>query len=144
MRSERRNSCAAANRSSAATAGTEQSRVRTRAEGERRFLTSPIASICLTGALFALILSTQSYFDKLFADFGLERPAVTVLISSPFLLWLTGLAFGLTIFSQGVLAGRSERAVYSAAAVVAAVLLGILYFVGMSVPLIRLIVLLST
>lgn len=104
-------------------------------EGGSIFLT--VAALCLTGALFVGVVSTQGRFNRIFAEFKTTMPWLTDLVRSPSFAWLAGGLFAVTIAVEFACKRGKWKAVFSIIAVVVALLMAALYMVGMLSPLLR-------
>jgi hypothetical protein len=98
-----------------------------------------VVSLLLTGALFVWIISTQSRFNRIFADFGTKTPMLTDMVRSTPFVWLAGALFGLTCIKELFLKSRTVKATWNVLAILAALFLGALYQVGMFQALTKLI-----
>ncbi len=101
-----------------------------------RSVARTVTSLLITGALFAGVLSTQGRFDKIFSEFGVTLPFVTNVVRSACFAWLVGTLFSLTIIKELLLKSTTKKAVYNTIAIYAALLLAVVYVVGMFRPLI--------
>jgi hypothetical protein len=98
-----------------------------------------VASLFLTGALLVVVSCTRGSFNRIFTDFNTKMPAITNVVRSPSFVAMVVVLFGITIISSVVPRNRVMHAIWNKIAVVAVVILGSLYVLGMFYPLVRLV-----
>jgi hypothetical protein len=96
-------------------------------------------SLLLTGGLLAAVLRTQAGFSKIFADFAMKLPTLTLLVSSPGFTWLVGVLFVTTVLKELLLRNVTARTIWNACAILAVQVLAALYVIGIFGPLIVLV-----
>lgn len=97
------------------------------------------AALLLTGGLAASVAKTQTSFSKIFRDFGVELPALTVLVQSPWFLGVLTVLFATTALKELLVKDAPTKAIWNGLAILSALVLGGLYLVGVFGPLICLI-----
>jgi hypothetical protein len=96
-------------------------------------------SILITGALLGWVVCTQDKFNRIFADFNAKTSALSDVVRSAPFVWVVGLLLGLTAVKEFFLKNATAKITCSALAIFTALLLGILYAIGMFQPMIAMI-----